>query len=319
MRIYTRLDSLQLNNPTVCGLGNFDGIHIGHQMLIKKVVDIADKKGLEPTIITFHPHPSKILTPTESVPLIITLDQKKEIFRQLGIKNLVLLPFNRRFSEITYNEFIKYILIDKCKSKVNVVGYDYTFGHKGRGNAELLKRACIKEAVETYIVPPITFNDTPISSSLIRKLIRSGELTKVTELLGRPFSITGNVVNGNKIGKKLGFPTANINLPENIVLPPRGVYATIINIDDCIYKGAANLGFKPTFNEKTINLEVHLFNFTQDIYSEKIEIFFVARMRKEKKFDTVFDLKKQVKKDFVKASNILEKSIYNNTSLRNFD
>lgn len=312
MKIYTSLDFLQLNNPTVCGLGNFDGIHIGHQMLIKKVIDIAYKKDLEPTIITFHPHPSKILTPTESVPLILTLNQKKKIFKQFGIKNLVLLSFNRRFSKITYKDFIKHILINKCNSKVNVVGYDYTFGYKGRGNAELLKKICAKKAIETYIVPPVTYHDIPISSSLIRKLIKSGELAKVIKLLGRPFSIAGNVVSGKKIGKKLGFPTANVKLPKNIVLPPRGVYATLIKIDDCIYKGAANLGIQPTFNGKTINLEVHLFNFARDIYNENIEVFFVDRLRKEKKFDTVFDFKKQVKKDFIKASRILERSIYNN-------
>lgn len=307
MRIYTNFKLLQLKNPTICGLGNFDGIHLGHQALIKKMLDIAYEKRLEPTIVTFYPHPSQILTPTKKLPLILTLNQKKRIFKQLGVKNLVLLPFNKEFSKITYDDFINSVLIKKCKSRANVVGFDYTFGYKGKGTAESLKHICAKKDIKTYIVPPITYNDIPISSSMIRDRIKSGDLTNVIKLMGRPFSISGRVVSGNGIGKKLGFPTANIDLPKNIILPPKGVYAAIITIKGQIYKGAANLGLKPTFNGKTMKLEVHLFDFKQNIYNENIEVFFIDILRNERRFNSALDLKKQVENDFIEVSRILSR------------
>lgn len=307
MKIYTNFDSLQLTHPTVCGLGNFDGIHLGHQALIRKILDISNKESLEPTIITFNPHPSKVLTPNKSAPLITTLEQKKKIFKHLGIKNLVLLPFNNKFSQITYQDFVEDILIDKCYSKVNVVGFDYTFGYKGMGNAKLLKKVCAKKGIRTYIMPPVTYNNLPISSSLIRHFIKKGNITEVSKLLGRPYSILGTVVKGNGIGTKLGFPTANIDLPKNIILPPRGVYACIVKINNKTYRGAANLGLKPTFNGTTINLEVHLFDFNQNIYDKEIEVFFIDMLRKEKRFKSVTDLKEQIKKDFSAVSKILSR------------
>lgn len=305
MRIYTNLDSLQLKHPTACGLGNFDGIHLGHQALISKLLDIAYKESLEPTIITFDPHPSEILTPDRPTPLLIPLEQKKKILEKLGIKNLVLVPFSREFSKITYQDFVKNILIAKCRPKINVVGFDYTFGYKGRGNAKLLKQICAKKKIRTYIMPPITHNNMPISSSLIRGLVKSGNMSKIPEFLGRPYSISGVVVGGNRIGKKLGFPTANINLPQNVILPPKGVYASVINVEGNTYKGAANLGLKPTFDGKTTNLEVHLFDFNQNIYGKNIEVFFIDMLRKEKRFKSAIDLQKQIKKDFVEVLKIL--------------
>lgn len=305
MRIYTNLDSLQLKHPTACGLGNFDGIHLGHQALISKLLDIAYKESLEPTIITFDPHPSEILTPDRPTPLLIPLEQKKKILEKLGIKNLVLVPFSREFSKITYQDFVKNILIAKCRPKINVVGFDYTFGYKGRGNAKLLKQICAKKKIRTYIMPPITHNNMPISSSLIRSLVKSGNMSKIPEFLGRPYSISGVVVGGNRIGKKLGFPTANINLPQNVILPPKGVYASVINVEGNTYKGAANLGLKPTFDGKTTNLEVHLFDFNQNIYGKNIEVFFIDMLRKEKRFKSAIDLQKQIKKDFVEVLKIL--------------
>lgn len=305
MRIFTNLDILKIKKQTVCGLGNFDGVHIGHRTLIKEILNISEKQNLEPTIITFEPHPSRILLPNKNIPFLMTLEQKKRMFKKLGIKNLVLIPFTSKFSKMSYDDFIYDIIINKCRAKTIVVGYDYTFGFKGMGNAKLLKKICEEKGIDAIIIPPVLFEDNAVSSSCIRKLIVKGNIKKANKLLNRPYSIEGKVILGNRIGRKLGFPTANIAFDKNIVLPPNGVYAVIVEYKGRFLKGVANLGLKPTFNTNEINLEVHLLDFDAEIYGDSIEVFLIEPIRDEVKFNNIKDLKNQIIQDRDFAQEIL--------------
>lgn len=305
MKIYHDLSSIQISNFTVCGLGNFDGIHRGHQRLISELLKLSHKTQYDSLILTFEPHPSKVLS-SNSNPLITTFNQKKEIIESSGVDHLVLAPFTREFSRINYKDFIYDILIKKCRVKAVVIGYNYRFGFKGKGNAQNMKDICQKEGIQTVVIPPITYEDKIVSSTLIRNLIQQGKVKKAADFMGRPFVVEGSVVHGNAIGKKLGFPTANITLSNEIVLPARGVYAVMISWRGNIYKGVANFGLKPTFNGKEIRLEVHIFDFNEDVYGENLEILFIEKLRSECKFDRIDDLISQIKKDFISAKEILK-------------
>ncbi|WP_422445724.1 bifunctional riboflavin kinase/FAD synthetase [Thermoanaerobacterium sp. DL9XJH110] len=306
MNIYRELSSLNISTPTACGLGNFDGVHLGHQKLIKELVKQSKIRNLQSTILTFEPHPSKILRSDKADPLLLNLKQKEKIIESFGIDNLVLVPFTREFSKMNYKDFIYDILIEKCRARVVLVGFDYRFGYKGEGTAHVLEDICRAEGIDTVVIPPVTYEGRIVSSTLIRSLISNGDVKKAGAFLGRPFGIQGTVVYGDAVGRKLGFPTANISFSPDIVLPASGVYAVLVEWQEKTFKGVANIGTKPTFGKNHVTLEVHLFNFNQKIYGETIEVFFIDRIRREVKFDSVSDLICQVKSDFVKAKNILD-------------
>lgn len=306
MNIHRDLSSLQISNYTVCGIGNFDGIHRGHQKLIEKLLKHSKTRSLDSLIFTFEPHPSRILSPNNSAKLIMTLNQKKRIMRSYGIDHFILAPFTREFSKIEYKNFIYDILINKCRAKVVVVGYNYKFGYKGEGTAQSLKELCNEEGIYTVIIPPVTYKGETVSSTFIRSLIEKGDVKNAAEYIGRPFNVEGFVQHGNGIGKKLGFPTANVSLEEELVLPARGVYAVIVSWQGNIYKGVANLGIKPTFNGSDVKLEIHLIDFSGKLYGEKLEVMFIDNLRSEVKFDRLEDLVRQVQIDLVNAREILK-------------
>ncbi|MGI6425957.1 MAG: bifunctional riboflavin kinase/FAD synthetase [Tepidanaerobacteraceae bacterium] len=305
MKTYYDLSHLEMLNYTVCGLGNFDGVHLGHQKLINKLLCCSKKESIDSLIFTFNPHPSKILYPNKSDSLILTPKQKEKIIQSYGIDHLVFAPFTRQFSQIDYKSFIYDILIKKCRAKIVVVGFNYTFGFKGEGNAKGLKEVCSKEGIKTVIIPPVTYKGELPSSSYIRKLIQNGNVRKASDFMGRPFTIEGIVVHGEGLGKKMGFPTANISFEQDIILPACGVYAVFVSWQGNLYKGIANLGIKPTFGGNEIKLEVHLFDFDNNLYGHELEIHFIDNLRSEVKFHTAEDLIRQVQKDFTRAKKIL--------------
>lgn len=313
MIIYREVDTLKLTKPTACGLGNFDGVHLGHQILIKELVKQANQKKIDSTIITFEPHPHKLLAPEKADALLMTSKQKEEFIRSLRVDNLIFAPFTPEFAKMHYRDFIEEILIKKCNASIVVVGYDYRFGYRGEGNARILKELCQEKGVDTIIIPPVTYKGHIVSSTIIRTLIKNGDVEKAREYLGHLFSIEGCVVHGQAIGTKLGFPTANISFSPEIILPDFGVYAVLIKRDKTIYKAIANLGRRPTFNGSNVTLEVHIFDFNENIYGEILEILFVHRIRKEIKYDNPLDLKKQIKKDCVKAKSLLNDFNYDFT------
>ncbi|ADL07989.1 bifunctional riboflavin kinase/FAD synthetase [Thermosediminibacter oceani] len=311
MKVYKDLDTLSVKTPAACGLGNFDGVHLGHQKLISELVTIADEKGLESFVVTFEPHPSKILFPEKSSPLITSLGQKQKVIEAHGVKNLVVIPFTRTFSEMSYEEFIDCVLIEKLKAKLVVVGYNFRFGSGGRGTVEELIIMGKKKGFDTLIIPPVTLEEKVVSSTLIRSMIERGDMVEARALLGRPFSIEGKVVTGEAIGRKLGFPTANVSFSPEIVVPAYGVYAVLVSLRGKFYKGIANVGEKPTFKRKVANnqptLEVHIFDFNEQIYGEEVEVYFIERIRDERLFPDAKSLAQQVKQDFLRARSILDK------------
>ncbi len=305
METQKEMSLLKLCSPTAVGLGNFDGVHLGHQKLLAELKNLSVKKNLKSVIITFEPHPSKVLNPQKADQLITTSSQKESIIRSYGIDFLVFSPFTIEFSKINYRDFIYDHLIPKYNAKLIIVGYDYRFGYKGEGNAARIKEICKDEGIDVVIVPPVTYEGKIVSSTLIRSLIRKGDVLKARELLGRYFSIKGKIIHGDGVGTKLGYPTANVTIPADIILPACGVYAVLVSRCGKTYHGVANLGYKPTFDGKEIRLEVHIFNFDQEIYGEEVEVKFIKNIRKEVKFDNVEQLIAQVKNDSLTAKSIL--------------
>ncbi|WP_073256079.1 bifunctional riboflavin kinase/FAD synthetase [Caldanaerovirga acetigignens] len=310
MKVYSNFDALEVKTPTACGMGNFDGVHLGHQRLIHELVTRADKEGLESFVVTFEPHPLKILSPKDAPPLITSLEQKKKLIENYGVKNLLLIPFTKKFSQMSYEEFVERILVEKLDAKLVVVGYNFLFGKGGKGTAEELKSIGLQKGFETLIIPPVAVNGRIVSSTIIRDMIESGNMKEAKALLGRPFSIRGKVVKGEAIGRKLGFPTANVFLSSYIIKPAFGVYAVLISRNGKLYHGVANIGQKPTFKSKanvfSITLEVHIFDFNEQIYGEEIEVYFIEKIREERAFRDVESLLLQVKMDIEKARSILD-------------
>jgi len=295
----------RFNGPTACALGNFDGVHLGHRKLISKMLKSSQDAGLMSVIVTFEPHPSKVLNSGNPQPLITTFEKKRVILESLGVDNMLCIPFDKDFSRMDYKDFIYDILIARCNAKIVVAGFDYRFGYKGLGDALRLKEICGKEGIDVIIVDPLFHDGYKVSSTLIRDLIKTGDVKSAASFLGRPYSIEGNVVTGDALGRRLGFPTANIAFSEDIVLPSKGVYAVTALCRGRVCKGIANVGKRPTFDGKDIKLEVHLFDFSRDIYGEWVEVFFFDNLREEIRFSCTEDLTKQVNIDFTLAKKAL--------------
>jgi riboflavin kinase/FMN adenylyltransferase len=306
MIVYSDLSSVKIPSYTVCGIGNFDGIHLGHQKLVQTILQYSKSNKLDSLIFTFDPHPSTVLNPNNGAKLIMSSEKKRQIMESYGIDHYVQAPFTQEFSKIVYTDFIHDILLDKCKAKIIIIGFNYRFGYKGLGTAEKLKELCSEVGVDTVIIPPVTYEGKIVSSTFIRSLIEKGDVHSASKYLGRPFTIEGKVIRGKGLGKKLGFPTANIHFNRELVLPAKGVYAVLVSWNGNFYKGVANLGNKPTFNGHDIVFEVHLFDFCSQLYGEKLEVSFVQKLRSETRFSKPEDLVRQVHKDMVCAKKILD-------------
>lgn len=287
-----KLDKTQYhvtNEKTAIALGNFDGIHIGHQNLIKKMIDFSNKFNLKPSILIFENH-TKSVTSNTSPSLLSNNEQKLCILDQIGVQNVFLMKFDEEIMKLSPFEFVNDILINNLNSKAVVVGHNYRFGYKASGNVDTLKEICEEKNINTIIVEPVYFEDKIVSSTLIRNLISYAKIETANKLLGRFYTIKGEVVHGKGIGKTLGFPTANIMLTDNFVIPKNGVYHTLTTIDNKTFKSATNVGFNPTFKEKSLKIENHILNFDDTLYGKTIYISFVEYIRPEIKFDKVEDL-----------------------------
>lgn len=288
-------------------LGNFDGIHLGHRVLIKTLIEGCKKRGLTPVLYTFEPHPVKVLAPHSAPKLINTQKQKTELIKSLSIKKIIYEKFDPAFAKMSAKDFFEKILIKKLKARFIVVGYDFTFGHKREGNIETLEKFCFAHKINCQIVTPQFLKGTLPSSSLIRKLIADGDVKEAQPLLHRPYFIEGTVESGHHRGEQLGFRTANLK-PFNELIPKIGVYATKTSVGKQTYTSMTNIGVNPTFHdnhERTI--ETHILNFKQDLRGKKIRIYFYERLRDEKKFKGAAELVEQIKKDRDKTLNIFKK------------
>ena len=298
MEILYGKENIIYNNFSGVGLGNFDGLHIGHMALINTLISESSLNGLKSLVYTFNKHPENILRKKLFTPLITTGDKKISLLKSTPLDYLYFDEFDEKFSRMSSKQFINDILIKKLNAKLIVAGFNYRFGYKGEGDADLLCQYAREKKFKLIIIPPIKINNEIVSSSLIRKYIQKGNMEKVFMLLGRHYSINGRVTTGKKIGKNLGFPTANILPDEHIILPAKGVYVTRTLYKNKLYNSVTNIGNSPTVKNDYLNcVETHLLDFENVIYNSEIEVFFLKRIRKEKQFEDKDKLIFQIKKD----------------------
>lgn len=297
--------SKKFAKPLGIGLGNFDGLHIGHMALINVLINESKLNNLYSMIYTFSEHPHNILKNKPNTPILITKEKKTQLLRNLLLDYLFYEKFDETYSKLQPEEFVKKILVGCFGIKLAVVGFDYVFGYKSKGNADLLKRLGQKYGFRVIIIPPIKVNNNIVSSTLIREYISSGDMENVLYFLGRYYSIIGRVKQGECIGSKLGFPTANISTGENIHLPSHGVYITRTLVDGNMYKSITNVGTKPTVStgNTKVNVETYILDFNENIYDKQIEVFFVKKIRDEKKFKSEEELVQRIKEDVIIAKN----------------
>lgn len=286
--------------PLVMALGFFDGVHLGHEKVIRQAKELADEKKLKSAVMTFDPHPSVVLGKNvQHVRYITPLQEKKKRIKQLGIDYLFIIQFSKQFAELLPQQFIDQYIIGLNVKHV-VTGFDYTYGRMGKGTTETMPFHSREQFTQT-VVPKLAINDTEkVSSTLIRSYINEGKLEQIPPVLGRVYTVSGIVVHGDgRGGKTLGFPTANVLVSDDYLLPPRGVYAVQVIVNDSCYHGVCNVGYTPTFyeNREQLTIEIHLIDFNQDIYGEQVTIKWYSRIRSEKKFASVEQLVNQITQD----------------------
>ncbi|TCT15047.1 riboflavin kinase/FMN adenylyltransferase [Natranaerovirga pectinivora] len=295
---------------TAVALGNFDGIHKGHQLLLKEVLE-GKKEGLTSVAFTFNPHPSYIIASKKPVELILVGEERANKFDRLGIDVLIEYPFNEETLHMSPLNFIEEILIKQLDAKLIVVGNDYRFGHKRQGDINFLKNYASTYGYEIKIIEKKKINGIAISSSLIRETIKEGDMEKAKELLGESFRIIGKVDHGKKIGRKLGFPTANLVTKKDKLLPPNGVYATRTRIDNTWYNSITNIGVNPTVDSEGKNrtVETYIYDISLELYGHTIEVELLKYLREEQKFDSFETLQNQIVKDILEAKNYLKSTV----------
>jgi riboflavin kinase/FMN adenylyltransferase len=290
---------------TVTTIGNFDGVHLGHQAILGRVCQRARELGGQAVAVTFNPHPVKVLRPEVNMPLLNTQDQKLQLLSDSGLDAVVVLPFTRKFAALPARVFVREYFCERLQAREVVVGHDYCFGRGREGNIDLLKEMGEIYGFTVQVVWPVEVDGAVVSSSLIRALLRLGKVTEAGRLLGRPFAVAGRVVQGKGRGAKLlGVPTANL-LTANELLPASGIYAVWVRRGAAILAGVANIGTCPTFDNTELSLEVHLMEFSGDIYGESLEVQFVNRLREEQRFPSVEALATQIHADIAAARRIL--------------
>lgn len=307
MIVHDGYENLEGIKNAVVTIGTFDGIHLGHQEIISRIIELAKSVDGETALVTFWPHPRYVLSQNhDNLKLLTTFDEKAEILDQLGLDHIVKVNFTKEFSQWTSEQFIQRIIISALHTKRLVIGYDHRFGKDRKGGFKHLKEHSGRYGFEVEEISKQTIDDVGISSTKIRNAIEAGQVELAHDFLGRYYEINGKVVSGDKIGKTLGFATANIHVEEAYKLVPAdGAYAVIVEINDNEYKGMLNIGYRPTVDGKSKKIEANIFNFSDEIYGEKIKISFIKRLRDEIKFDSKEELSKQLQKDKEKALQIL--------------
>jgi riboflavin kinase/FMN adenylyltransferase len=295
------------NKPAVLTVGVFDGLHKAHLHILNKVISFSQKyeKGIS-VVYTFKTHPLKVLNPEIAPPLLLPNIEKISLFRDLGVNVLINTGFTTKLAQSDPEYFVENHLLKYLNIKEIIVGHDHAFGKNSAGNAHLLKEIGKAKGFHVTEIPPLKYKQQTISSSLIRDLISEGEIRTADKLLTRPYHISGVVVSGRQVGRKMGFPTANIKTANELV-PGNGVYAVLIRHKKRLYPAIMNIGTRPTFSGQTRSLEAHLLDFNENLYGKRLVVTFVEKIRDEKKFDTVPELIRQIKKDSLKARRILEK------------
>jgi riboflavin kinase / FMN adenylyltransferase len=308
MRLFHGTDNAEIQRPTVLTLGVFDGLHLGHQLIMQTVVERARALNAVPTVITFDPHPRAVLHPESAPPLLQTFDQKIEGFGVLGIEQTIVVRFTRAFSNLSAEDFIRDVVIDRLHAREVYLGKGFAFGHNREGNIELLRRLGDELGFVAGEVPEVKLRGQRVSSSRIRELLIRGQVNLARRMLGRPYGVEGRVERGSERGHKLGFPTANLH-PNNRVIPRNGVYVTGTLIDGQWRRSVTNVGVRPTFGDASEpSVETFVLNWDGDLYGDVVRVRFLYRLRDERKFGSIEELTKQITTDVARAQNYFERT-----------
>ncbi|GAA0754211.1 bifunctional riboflavin kinase/FAD synthetase [Clostridium sartagoforme] len=293
------IDDIIMNNKEseiYVALGSFDGLHYGHLSLVKKTVQVAKEKNGKSMVFTYKNHPKTLVKPESSPKLIMDLETKLKYLEEENIDIVVLKSFNKEFMSMSAEDFIKLLCLD-YNVKGIIVGFNFKFGYKNLGDIELLKNLQDKYEYELYIMEPYTYNGDVISSTRIRKILLEGDVKEATKMLSKPYLIKGKVIHGKKLGRTIGFPTANLQFDGKMIIPKKGVYYTNIEYNKKIFKGITSVGNNPTVNGKQLTIETFILNFNDTIYGQEIKVYFIERIRDEIKFNSLEELIEQIKQD----------------------
>jgi riboflavin kinase/FMN adenylyltransferase len=308
MRLFHGTDNAKIARPTVLTLGVFDGLHLGHQLIMQTVVERARAVGAVPTVITFEPHPRAVLHPDSAPPLLQTFDQKIEAFGALGIEQTIVIHFDREFSQIRAEEFLRDVVVDRLQTKEVYLGRGFAFGHNREGNIELLRRVSGRLGFLADEVPEVRLRGHRIGSTRIRELLSEGRVNLARRMLGRPYGVEGRVVRGAERGAQLGFPTANLH-PQNRVIPRGGVYVTATLIEGQWRRSVTNIGTRPTFERGAeTSVETFVLNWSGNLYGDVVRVRFLHRLRDEKKFSSISELRAQIEGDVARAEEYFERA-----------
>lgn len=308
MKIHKSINEVQQITNPILTVGTFDGVHIGHQKIISRLNEIAAEKGGESVLLTFHPHPRKVLFPDDdSLKLINTIEEKTALLDQFGLDHVVYMAFEKQLSRMSPVEYVRDILVNKLGVNTIVIGYDHQFGRNREGNIELLRELGPIYDFEVIEISAQEIDEIAVSSTKVRKALEHGNIHASREFLGHNFTLTGEVVKGQQIGRQIGFPTANISISDKTkIIPGNGVYAVKGNVNGKELSGMLNIGNKPTVGEtEEVTIEVHFFDFSEDLYGAGVTLTFVERVRSEQKFENLEALTQQLRRDKQEVQHIL--------------
>ena len=298
LRIFNSINDFTATKKTIVTLGTFDGVHIGHNAILDKICKVAKHENLESVILTFFPHPRKIVSNNYDIKLLNTIEEKAILLEKKGIQNFIVHPFDKTFSELSPREFVTQVLVDKLNIQKIIIGHDHKFGKDRAADFNDLINFGKEFGFEVEEISAQQINEVSVSSTRIRNALLEGNVSLAKDYLGYPYVLTGNVVKGNQLGRTINFPTANIEIPEEYkLIPKNGVYIVTVNVSNQTVFGMMNIGVKPTLGENKLSIEVHLLNFDKDIYNQKIQVHILERLRDEQKFESFEALKLQLEVD----------------------
>jgi riboflavin kinase/FMN adenylyltransferase len=304
MPIIIDLENIAFSKKTILTIGTFDGIHLGHQIILKNLIEEAKQFGWRSALLTFEPHPQTVIRPERSphIRILTTIDEKEMILEKLGLNVLIVAKFDQLLASLSGEEFIQKILLDKIGMSKCVIGHDHAFGKNRSGNFELMKKMSLEGDYEVEQIETFTHDGMVVKSTLIRNLIKEGHVDQATQLLGRPYRYHGTVVKGDGRGRNIGYPTANISGHPLKLKPKSGIYACRISVNGRNFNAVTNIGTRPTFkDEERLLIEVHILDFNDDLYNSEIGIEFLYRIRDERKFNSIDELQKQIEDDIKTA------------------
>ncbi len=310
MKVIQSVSNFKSDYYSIVTIGTFDGVHIGHQKILKKLISSAKKENKKSVLLTFFPHPRMVLQKNVRIELINTIHEKSRLLEEMGLDYLIIHPFSKEFSRLTALDFVRDILVNQLNTSRLIIGYDHHFGKNREGNINQLKEYSLLYDFEVDEIPAQDIDDVSVSSTKIRNALKEGELKTANQYLGYEYMLNGVIVRGKNLGEKIGFPTANLHIEEDYKLIPKtGVYIIKTTINGLVYFGMMNIGYRPTVDGKHQTIETHIFDFDGDLYNKNLQVNLLYFLREEQKFDSVNDLIIQLQKDKENSLNFLKNNL----------